>query len=67
MAQRDELFKKFGPLMLEAFMIMVLDETNRLRKKLNMQQLTPQDVLNEINNHLSTLPPYDWMQDAPRP
>ena len=60
-SERDNLFQQFGPILLEAFMIMVLDETNRLRKKLNMTQLTQLDVLNEISNHLSELQPYSWM------
>lgn len=62
MPGREELFRQFGPILLEAFMIMVLEETNRLRKKLNMPELTKQDVLDEINNHLSELPEYDWME-----
>lgn len=62
MAQRDELFAKFGPILLEAFAIMILDEINRIRQHVGMPQLTKQQVLDEINNHTSTLEPYDWME-----
>lgn len=65
MAKRDELFKKFGPILLEAFAIMILEEVNRIRQHVGMPQITKQQVLDEINNHLSELEPYDWMQEPP--
>lgn len=58
---RDELMRKFGPILLEAFAIMVLDETNRIRQYVGMPKITKQQVLDEISNHLSTLTLYDWM------
>ncbi|MCJ7777742.1 MAG: hypothetical protein MUP16_05455 [Sedimentisphaerales bacterium] len=46
-------------------MIMILDETNRLRKKIGMPAITQADVLKEISNHLSELQPYSWMEENP--
>jgi len=63
MAKRDELFQKFGPILLEAFMILVLEESNRIRRHVGMPEITKQDVLDQINNHLSELQPYDWMRE----
>lgn len=65
MSQRDELFRKFGPILLEAFMIMTLDAINALRVKAGLPAYTKQQVMDEINNHLSTLEPYDWMKTPP--
>jgi len=59
MSQRDELFRKFGPILLEAFMLMTLDAINALRQKAGLTPYTKQQALDEINNHLSTLEPYD--------
>lgn len=61
MAERDELFRKFGPLLLETIVIMVVQETNRLRTELGMQLITKEMFFDEINNHLSEVLPYDWM------
>jgi len=65
MSQRDQLFQKFGPILLEAFMLMTLDAINVLRVKAGLTPYTKQKVLDEINNHLSTLEPYDWMKQTP--
>jgi len=65
MSQRDELFRKFGPILIEAFMIMTLDAINALRVKAGLAPHTKAQVMNEINNHLSTLEPYDWMSRGP--
>jgi len=61
MTQRDDLFKKFGPMLLEALIRTSVEESNRIRRQIGMGEITPQDVLDQINNHLSELEPYDWM------
>jgi len=65
MPQRDELLKKFGPILLEAFMLVTLDAINALRVKAGLAPYTKAQVLDEINNHLSNLEPYDWMKELP--
>lgn len=62
MMTRDKLFKKFGPILLEAVMIMAVEETNRLRSYIGMPLITKQNFIDEIENHLSELEPYDWMK-----
>lgn len=59
--RRDELFAKFGPILLEAICLCILDEVNRIRTHVNMPLITKQDVLDELNNHLGELEPYEWM------
>lgn len=61
MAQRDDLFRRFGPKLLEAIVRMTVDECNRLRSKLSMPLITKEKFFAEINNHLSEVEPYDWM------
>jgi len=55
--------KQFGPILLEAFSLMVLDEINILRIEAGLSPRTSQQLLNTISNHVTTLPDYDWMND----
>jgi len=64
MAQRDELFRKFGPILLEAIVWLMAEECNRLRTKLGMQTITKEMFFDEINNHLSEIELYDWMNEG---
>lgn len=61
MAQRDELFRKFGPLLLEAICLVLLDQINDLRDNQGMPRITEQDLIDSLNNHLGGLPLYGWM------
>lgn len=63
MSERDKLFQQFGPILLEAFCEMILSEINILRTRAGLPPRTKQQVIEEINNHLSTLEPYDWMNN----
>ena len=65
MAQRDELFQKFGPILLEAIVRLAVDEANRVRNHIGMPPITKEMFYEEINNHLTSLEPYDWMQEEP--
>lgn len=60
MSQRDDLMQQFGPLLIEALALTVLDDINLLRGELGLSPRTPQHLLDQLNNHLSTLPDYDW-------
>lgn len=61
MAGRDETFRKFGPILLEACCWVLLDYQNELRREQGMELLTMDDVLLKLENHLTELEPYDWM------
>ncbi len=63
MAQRDELFQKFGPILLEAGFMVLLDFQNELRRNQGMPEITMQDVFDKLNNHLTELEPYNWMEE----
>lgn len=61
MALRDELFRKFGPLLLEAITDFLLDEVNALRQEQGHPKITKDDYLLLLSNHVTELPDYDWM------
>lgn len=63
MSQRDELYRKFGPILLEAQVLVLLEHINILRVNQGMPKITEQDLIDSLNNHLSSLEPYDWMED----
>lgn len=63
MAQRDETFRKFGPILLEAACLVIIDLQNELRREQGMREVTEQDVIDLLNNHLGELEPYDWMSE----
>jgi len=65
MATRDETFRKFGPILLESACLVIVELQNELRREQGMSEITEQDVLDKLNNHLSELQPYDWMQEEP--
>ena len=62
MTMRDDLFQKFGPLLIEAIALATLDQINALRSKAGLPQITPDRAMIEISNHLSHLDPYPWME-----
>lgn len=61
MSLRDDLMQHFGPLLLEAFGRILFDEINRIREHTGMPTITWENFFDEINNDLSHLEPYDWM------
>jgi len=63
MAQRDELYRRFGPILLEAMVLVLLEQINVLRKEQGMPEITEQDLMDSLNNHLAELEPYDWMTE----
>ncbi len=63
MPERDELYRHFGPILLEAMVLVLLNQINILRHQQGMPKITEQDLIDSLNNHLSELEPYDWMGD----
>lgn len=63
MAIRDDTFRKFGPILLEACCMILLEYQNELRQEQGMPLLTMQDIYDKLNNHLTELEPYSWMKE----
>lgn len=62
MAMRDDLMRKFGPILLEAVIRVTIEDLNRIRAHVGMQPITEEMFLDQINNDLSHLEPYNWME-----
>lgn len=63
---RNDTYRKFGPILLEAQTLVLLKHINLLRKEQGMPEITEQDLIDSLNNHLSELEPYDWMNENSR-
>lgn len=64
-SEREEIYRKFGPILLEAVCLCLLDQVNELRREQGMPEITEQDIIDNLNNHLNELQPYDWMEGEP--
>lgn len=64
MATRHELYQKFGPMLIEALVLIIKDEINILRQEIGLSERTDQQILNAIDNKLETLPEFDWMNET---
>lgn len=62
MAQRDDVYHKFGPLLLEALVDQLLDEINELRTHAGLPPRPKDAFLGMSNNNLAHLEPYGWMK-----
>jgi len=65
MPQRDELFRKFGPLIAEGLVLITKDEINLLRDLHGLAERTNDQIMTTLKNKLETLPLYDWMNVEP--
>lgn len=64
MSTRDDTYQKFGPILLEAMVLVLLEQVNILRQNQGMPEITEQDLIDSLNNHLNELQPYDWMTEG---
>jgi len=60
---RETTYRKFGPILLEALCLVILHHVNLLRAEQGLPQISEQDIIDELNNHLSQLAPYEWMKE----
>lgn len=61
MIARDELYRKFGPILIEALVLIIKDEINLLRTEHGLSERTNQQLMDAIENKLNNLSLYDWM------
>lgn len=64
MAQRDELFRKFGPILLEALVVSLVELINEHRRARGWPDITTEEVLTRMENHATTILPYNWMDEG---
>ena len=65
MPQRDELFRKFGPLIVEGLVLITKDEINILRGLHGLAPRTNEQIMTALENKLAGLTLYDWMNMGP--
>ena len=61
MADRQTLYRKFGPQMIEAMMKLILTQINNLRAQHGLSQFTMEQLSDALLNELNNIPNYDWM------
>lgn len=65
MALRDNVYEKFGPLIIEALFDEVLQELNELRTRAGLPERPKAEFLGSAHNHLAHLLDYEWMSEEP--
>ena len=61
---REELYRHFGPLLLEAMIRVILDEINILRVNAGLPERDLSQVVSAIDAKLNQLAKYDWMKNG---
>lgn len=61
MATREDLYRQFGPMMIEAVVRLVFSEINILRQQAGLQARTVQQGIDALEAQLANLERYDWM------
>lgn len=59
---REELYQRFGPMLIEAIVIITKNEINLLRIQLGLPERTNQQLIDAIENRLLQLEKYNWMK-----
>jgi len=64
MATREDLYRKFGPQLIEALVLIIKDEINILRGEAGLPERTNQQIMDAIDNRLTNdVPIYNWMNN----
>ena len=64
MATREDLYRKFGPQLIEALVLIIKDEINTLRGEAGLPERTNQQIMDAIDNRLTNdVPMYNWMNN----
>lgn len=61
---REELYKQFGPMLIEAVILIIKDEINLLREQHGLPEKTNEQLMTAIGTKLETLDMYDWMTET---
>ncbi len=61
MSTRDELYRRFGPVFLEAIVRIIFSEINILRTRAGLEPRTIQQGIDSIETQVKQLSAYQWM------
>lgn len=59
---REELYRKFGPKLIEAMTLVIKDEINLLRINAGLSERTNNQIMTALNNKLGLIKDYAWMK-----
>lgn len=59
----DELYKKFGPKLIDVLVQVILEDINLLRAKVGLPLQTNKQVVDVISDKLENMADYVWMND----
>jgi len=60
---REELYRKFGPKLVEAIALVIKDEINVLRTNASLPERTDQQIIDAIETKLTAAEDYPWMDE----
>lgn len=60
---RAKLYQHFGPLLIEAIVLIIKDEINILRVEAGLPKRTNEQIISAISAKLESLSDYDWMKE----
>ena len=60
-SNRESLYIRFGPKLLEAIVMVIKDEINLLRTEHGLAERTNQQLITAIDTKLADMNDYDWM------
>ena len=60
---KEQLYRRFGPKLIDALVQVMLDEINLLRVEHGLVQRNGAQLVNAIANKLENIPDYDWMKE----
>ena len=60
---REQLYQRFSPKLIDAFVQVTLDEINLLRAEVGLPLRTSKQVIDAISNKLENIADYAWMND----
>lgn len=63
MTVRDNVYELFGPKLLEAIALVLLEEINVLRAANNQPAIQEASFLGRLHNQMDHLEEYDWNQE----
>jgi len=63
MAITEELYRSFGPKLIDAVVRVVRKEINTLRQEHSLPEYTLTQVATAIKDELDNIPDYPWMND----
>lgn len=61
MGLRDTSMQKFGPKLIEAIVLLILDEINILRAEHSLPERTTTQLLTQLSDQVDEISDYDWM------